>query len=62
MVLRFNFMMNLSIGQLDLAKPRNEGDDKVYCFMATGYRWGSGATRGYGYHWLSIFPKKDLAV
>ena len=41
-------MMNLSIGQLDLAKPRNEGDDKVYCFMATGYRWGSGATRSPG--------------
>ncbi|CAL1145692.1 unnamed protein product [Cladocopium goreaui] len=37
----FNFMMNLSIGQLDLAKPRHEGDDKVYCFMATGYRCDS---------------------
>jgi len=35
----FNFMMNMSIGQLDLAKPRNEGYNDVYCFMATGYRW-----------------------
>ena len=34
-------MMNLSIGQLDLAKPRNEGYDNVYCFMATGYRRSS---------------------
>ena len=37
---RFNFMMNMSIGQLDLAKPRNEGYNDVYCFMATGYRCG----------------------
>lgn len=31
-------MMNLSIGQLDLASPRNEGYDAVQCFVATGYR------------------------
>jgi len=45
---RFNFMMNMSIGQLDLAKPRNEGYNDVYCFMATGYRCGcKGAAWGF---------------
>ena len=36
-------MMNLSIGQLDLASPRNEGYDSVQCFLATGLRWQTDA-------------------
>jgi len=41
----YAFMMNLSIGQLDLASPRNEGMDAPQCFMASasGTMWRADA-------------------